>query len=361
MRIDADFAEPDLVRGLAKRIASLSSRTGPRTLMEVCGTHTQAIGRWGLRSLLPESVRLVSGPGCPVCVTPGGYIDQACGLAAENGVTLATFGDLVRVPGNEHSLEEVRSAGADVRIVYSPADAIALAKELAPREVVFLAVGFETTIAGIAAAIKSAHLADLENLSFFCSLRLVPPALQALLADPEVAIDGFLLPGHVSVITGLAAYSCLEEAGVPGAVAGFEPVDILQGVAMLLEMLAADAPAVRNLYGRAVRPDGNPMARTLIGELFEPAEAVWRGIGSLPDSGLRLQPTYAHLDAARRHGLSPLEDRMPAGCACGRVLRGAILPRACPLFGKACTPDHPVGPCMVSGEGSCAAHYRYAD
>jgi hydrogenase expression/formation protein HypD len=353
------FEDPRLVRGLRDRIHHAAPADRPLTLMEVCGTHTQAVGRWGLRELLPPGVRLVSGPGCPVCVTPGDYIDNACRLALEHGAVLATFGDLIRVPGRRTSLEEAQSAGAEVRTLYSPREALDLARAES-REVVFLAIGFETTIAALAGAMHAAAAAGLPNLSFYCSLRTVPPALAALLADPEVSIDGFLLPGHVSVVIGTEPYGLLAEAGVPGAVAGFEPVEILQGVAALLEDVAAGTPRIRNLYGRVVRPEGNPQARALIEKLLEPTDAVWRGIGEIPASGLALRPAYRRLDAAARFGLAPASPTMPAGCACGQVLRGVILPPQCPLFGDRCTPVRPVGPCMVSSEGSCAAHHRYA-
>ncbi len=351
------FDDPDLCRRLTRRIAELAP-SEPVHLMEVCGTHTQAIGQWGIRGLLPGTVRLVSGPGCPVCVTPGDYLDNACRLALEQDVTIATFGDLLRVPGFETSLEEARSRGADIRTVYSAWDSLELAAGT-DGEVVFLAIGFETTIAGIAATIKAARSRAVQNLSFYTSLRVVPPALVALVDDPEVAIDGFLLPGHVSVIIGTEPYDVLARRSRPGVVAGFEPVDILHGVEALLEQIDQGRAEVQNLYTRVVKPGGNPVALALFEELFDPCDEVWRGVGVIPSSGYLLKDGLQRFDAARRFDLPPVTDRQTPGCRCGDVLKGKIIPPECPLFGKSCTPNDPVGPCMVSGEGSCAAYYRY--
>jgi len=359
MRALEDFQDESIVKDLADRIAKSARAGSGYTFMEVCGTHTEAIGRWGLRGLLPENIRLVSGPGCPVCVTPGEYIDNACALALERGVIVATFGDLVRVPGLETSLEEARAAGGDIRTLYSAFDALALA-ESADRDVVFLAIGFETTIAGIAATIRATAEKGVRNLFFYLSLMLVPPALAALLADPEVALDGFLLPGHVSVIIGPEGYrDVLGQYGVPGAIVGFEPVDILRGVEALVGAVNEGRAVIDNLYPRAVKEQGNPAALAMFEKLFNPVDTVWRGIGTIPESGYALKEAYAQLDAGRHFGLAPLSDRTNPGCACGDVLRGVILPSDCSLFGEACTPGHPVGPCMVSSEGSCAAFYKY--
>jgi len=358
MRILDRFEDGALVAALAARIGVLARERGAYAFMEVCGTHTHAIGRWGIRRIVPDNVRLVSGPGCPVCVTPGEYIDNACRLALERGVVLATFGDLMRVPGEETTLEEARSRGAQVRTVYSPFDAISLARE-AGRDVVFLAVGFETTIAAIAATVRAAHEERIPNLSFYLSLRLIPPVLEALLADPQVRLDGFLLPGHVSVIIGTGPYCVLRRHGKPGAIVGFEPVDILHGVETLLADVNAGVAEVRNLYPQVVRDEGNTHARRLFVELFDRTDAVWRGLGAVPGSGYELRDQYASLDAARRYSLGPMSARVSAGCVCGDVLKGVKLPPECPFFGKGCTPAHPVGPCMVASEGSCSAHYKY--
>jgi hydrogenase expression/formation protein HypD len=358
MHILEPFEDREVVQALTARIAELAAEVGAATFMEVCGSHTQAIGRWGIRGLLPDGVRLVSGPGCPVCVTPGDYIDNACRLALERGVTIATFGDMIRVPGLETSLEEARSLGARVQPVYSPMDALALAHE-SDDDVVFLAIGFETTIAPLAATIRAADAQGVGNLTFYTSMRLVPPALAALLADPALRLDGFLLPGHVSVIIGTQPYALLAEHGRPGVIVGFEPVEILAGIEVLLGDMAERRAALHNLYPQVVHDDGNPIAQRLMADMFDVVDAAWRGLGEIPRSGYRLKAELAHLDAARRYSLPPLSAQSLPGCACGDVLRGACLPPDCPLFGKSCTPTAPVGPCMVSGEGSCAAWYKY--
>jgi len=352
------FEDPGLVRGLADRLAAMERKKDSYTFMEVCGTHTHTIGRWALRSLIPDYVRLVSGPGCPVCVTPGEYIDNACLLACEKDVIIATYGDLVRVPGVNTSLENARSEGGDVRVVGSAFDALSLAGST-EKEVVFLAIGFETTIAGIGATVKVAHERNISNLSFYASMRLVPPALVALAEDPEVKLDGFVLPGHVSAIIGLVPYLFLADMGLPGMIVGFEPVDVLRGVEALMECVNSGEPAVKNLYPRVVRDEGNPSALAIFEEIFETVDAVWRGIGTIPRSGCGLKEKYRRLDAEARFELGPLSGDIPKGCRCGQVLKGIIMPDECPLFGKTCVPSHPVGPCMVSGEGSCAAHYKY--
>ncbi|MBN1257887.1 MAG: hydrogenase formation protein HypD [Planctomycetes bacterium] len=358
MKVLDSFADKALVEKLTRRIAAEAAEREGYTFMEVCGTHTQAIGRWGLRNLLPENVRLVSGPGCPVCVTPGEYIDNACCLALKEEAIIATFGDLVRVPGLTTSLEEAQGQGADIRTLYSPFDAIQLAANT-DREVVFLAIGFETTIAGIAATIHATRQRKLKNLSFYLSFRLVPPALTALLSDPELQLDGFLLPGHVSIIIGLEPYQLLKQHHSSGVVIGFEPVDILQGVEVLIAAVNAQESRVENLYPRAVKPEGNPAALSLFEQLFDIVDTPWRGIGVIPSSGYALKDSWHDLDAEKRFHLPPLTASMPPGCCCGEVLKGIIQPDECPLFAEKCLPTHPIGPCMVSGEGSCAAYYKY--
>jgi hydrogenase expression/formation protein HypD len=353
------FNDPVTARNLIAAIASCAERCGSVRIMEVCGTHTMEIGRLGIRPLLPKNVELLSGPGCPVCVTPASYFDALADLALEKDVRVAAFGDLFRVPGNRTSLAQVKANGAPVDIVTSPMAALDMARKDPGREVVFTAVGFETTIPSTAAAVRDASAQNIKNLSFLVAHRLVPPALDALLADSELGINAFLLPGHVSAITGVAAYRLLVERKVPGAIAGFEPLDILAGILSLLDMLAENRPAVKNAYPRVVRKEGNTAAQKLIDEIFVPCDAVWRGIGGLPASGLALRPRYAFFDAAARFGLNVDMAEMPAGCSCGNVLKGRIRPDACPLFGASCTPDHPVGPCMVSSEGSCAAYFKY--
>jgi len=353
------FRDTATAQRLIAAIKNRAGGLGPVRIMEVCGTHTMEIGRLGMRKLLPENVELVSGPGCPVCVTPAPYFDALAVLALEKNVRIAAFGDLFRVPGNRTSLAEAKAQGAAVDIVTSPLAAADIAEQYPGQETVFTAVGFETTAPSTAAAVREAVSKNRTNLSFFSAHRLVPPALEALLSDPELRINAFLLPGHVSAIIGEAAYGPLVKRKIPGVIAGFEPLDILAGVLSLLDMLAGKRPSVKNMYSRVVRTEGNVAARKLIDEIYEPCDAIWRGIGTLPASGLKLRPRYADFDAARKFGCAVDIDETPAGCSCGDVLKGLRRPDACPLFGTACTPGHPVGPCMVSSEGSCAAYFKY--
>jgi len=329
-------------------------------IMEVCGTHTVAASRSGLRDLLPEGLRLISGPGCPVCVTDQSYIDRAVHLARRRAeVTVATYGDMVRVPGRDGSLEEARAAGADVRTVYAAAEAVALARRRPDRHVVFLGIGFETTAPGAAMAIEQAREERLTNFSVLSSHKRLLPVMRALLAEDDVRIDGFLCPGHVSVIIGSAAFQpIVARHRVPCVVAGFEDEQILLGVERIVRQLADGAPAAENVYP-PVRPEGNPIAREVIERVFVPADDRWRGLGDIPDSGLAVRETFADFDTARRFDLPPEESYELPGCRCGDVIAGRLLPTDCPLFGRRCTPGSPVGPCMVSSEGSCAAYYRY--
>ena len=352
------FDNPELAKKMVSAIHVRARQLGRVQIMEVCGTHTMEIGRLGLRSVLPENVSLLSGPGCPVCVTPGAYIDAAVELAQNHGVRLATFGDMVRVPGNTTSLEQARANGACIDIVTSPLQACQIASQTRD-QVVFLAVGFETTIPTTALAIHMAQRQGLNGLSFLVSHRTVCPALQALVDDPELRISAFLLPGHVSTIIGVEPYRLLLPYGIPGAIAGFAPLDILAGILDNLEMLASGRCEIHNTYRRVVPTAGNPQAREIIAEVFAPVDADWRGIGILPESGLQIRPHYRHFDAQVRFGVEMKAAPMPAGCRCGEVLRGRIPPDRCPLFRQRCTPQNPVGPCMVSSEGSCAAYFKY--
>jgi len=354
------FHDPAVVQGLLDQIRTVAGRLEREVaFMEVCGSHTHAIAEAGLRRRLPGNVRLISGPGCPVCVTPVGYLDAAWSLATQAEAVLATFGDLMRVPSSRGSLEELRAGGAPVHVVYSPRDALELARKLPDRTVVFLAVGFETTVPTIAAALEEAEREGVANFMILPGNKVMPPPLHALAGAEEVAVDGFLLPGHVSVITGSDAFSFLaRDYGIPGVVVGFTPADVLRGVLVMLRQLAAGRPEVVNLYGRVVRPQGNVHARTLVEELFEPADAVWRGLGTIPGSGLALREGWRHRDASAIPVELP-EPLEPPGCRCGEVLMGTIQPPDCPLFGGGCTPERPVGACMVSSEGSCAAWYRH--
>ncbi len=327
------------------------------TYMEVCGTHTMAISRFGLRDLLPGRIRLVSGPGCPVCVTAVGDLDVVVEIARLPGTTIVTFGDLVRVPASRSSLAEERAAGADVRVVYSPADAVALAAAEPERQVVFVGIGFETTAPTVAAALLEARERGLVNFTVLSLHKTMPGALRALLDLGETRLDGFILPGHVSVVTGSECYRFLaDEYGVGGVVAGFEAQDVL---AALLMLVRQSEPAIEIEYTRAVRPEGNPVARGVMDQVFEACDADWRGLGVIPGSGLRINEEFAAFDAARRFAVEPGEPIEPRGCRCGEVLRGVLDPAECPLFGTRCTPESPVGACMVSSEGSCAARHRY--
>lgn len=334
----------------------------PARLMEVCGTHTVAIFRSGLRSLLPEKVRLISGPGCPVCVTAQRYIDAAIDLAARDEVIIATYGDMVRVPGRNGSLELQRARGADVRVVYSIRDALALAGAHPKCEVVFIGVGFETTAPATAAAIKEARAADIGNFSVLPAHKRVIPAMMALLDGGDVPLDGFLCPGHVSVIIGADAYRpIVERHRMPCVVAGFELGQILSGLTHLLRQIAGGQAKLENVYQVAVAPEGNLAAKALLDEVFTLGTAAWRAMGDIRDSGLDIRPEYERFDALRRFGLTLGKDQDPAGCRCGEVIQGRIAPAECPLFGEQCKPATPVGPCMVSSEGTCAAWFKYGN
>lgn len=360
MRYIDDFRDPALARALVEQIRREATR--PIRIMEFCGGHTHAIFRFGLRELLADAVELRSGPGCPVCVTASADLDRAIALADAPDVLLATFGDMVRVPGSAGDLQAARARGADVRIVYSPADAVALAREHPQREVVFLGVGFETTAPGIAAALLQAEAERIPNFSVLSLHKLTPPATRAILAAGEIALDGILGPGHVSAIIGSAAWEFLpREYGIPVAISGFEPLDLLSAIAALVRAAVQNEPAVINTYARGVRPQGNPVALDLLARVFEVDAAEWRGFGSIPASGLSLRATFAHRDAARRFPVEVTPSREPPGCRCGEVLRGIITPPECALYGRICTPRHPIGPCMVSAEGACAAYYQYGE
>lgn len=354
-----DFRDPELARELLETIGRLSGGR-PVNLMEVCGTHTVSIGRYGLRSAMPEGLRLLSGPGCPVCVTSNRDIDAAIAMARVPGAIVATFGDMIRVPGSTTTLGAEKAAGADVRVVYSPLDALQIARDNPGRPVIFIGVGFETTTPVVGASIQMAAEEGLANYYVYAAHKSTAPALAAIANDPATRIDGFILPGHVSTVTGLAPYRFLaDEHGVPGVVTGFEPVDVLSGIARLMAMIGQGAPAIENAYGRGVLDDGNATARAIIADVFEPCDAVWRGLGPIPGSGMAIAEKYAAHDALRVFDPPVEPTRETRGCRCGDVLRGVITPNECPLFGRACTPENPVGPCMVSSEGSCAAYWRY--
>ena len=360
MKCADEFRSREITAPLVAEIHREATR--PVRLMEVCGTHTMAIFRHGIRSLLPDTVELLSGPGCPVCVTPAGHIDAFVSAVRRPEVIVATFGDLVRVPGSDGSLADARAAGARVEIVYSPMDALALAAREPERTVVFPAVGFETTTPTIAATILQAKRQGLDNFLVVPANKTMPRALEALLDDPELQVDGLLCPGHVSAIIGAEAYRPLAERyHLACAVAGFEPADILAGLLSLIRQLNAARATVDNCYSRVVTAEGNLRAQQLMATVFAPVDSEWRGLGTIPASGLALGEDFRRFDAMHVLDLPLSTARDPRGCRCGEILKGRLLPPDCPLYGGACTPLHPVGPCMVSGEGTCAAYHRYSD
>ena len=353
-----NFKDPQLCKTLLERIHA--ELDGELRFMEVCGTHTVSIFRSGVRSLLSDKVVHLSGPGCPVCVTHDSEVAAFLELAGKN-VIIATFGDLMRVPGPEKkTLKSAQAEGARVKVVYSPFDALKIAQDNPGDKVVFLGVGFETTAPAIAATVKVAREQGIGNFSVLCFHKLVPPALDALVGDPELKVQAFLLPGHVSAIIGVEPYRFLaSKYGLPAVVAGFEPVDILQALYMFVTMRGEGKIEVVNAYTRVVSDAGNPKAMSIMDEVFSPCDALWRGIGLIPGSGLTMREEFAGFDAMRVFGMQLRDVPEIKGCRCGDVLKGKMSPDKCPLFGKACTPASPVGPCMVSTEGSCAAYFKY--
>jgi hydrogenase expression/formation protein HypD len=354
----AEYRDSAIAKKLIEKIRNTSNRDV--RLMEVCGTHTVSIFRSGIRSLLPRSISLLSGPGCPVCVTAQKEIDAFIELSRIDDVIVATFGDLIRVPGSKSSLLKQRAEGRDIRIVYSTFDALEIARKNPAKKVVFLGVGFETTAPTIAAAIFSAAETDVSNFSVISAHKLVPPALEALMASENVQIDGFILPGHVSVIIGVKAYRAFyKRHRMPCVIAGFEPTDILQAIDLLVEQIECGRPALENAYQRAVTPEGNTKAQKLLAEVFKPADVCWRAIGVIPQSGLKIRKKYERYDAETVFNIQVTDSAEPKGCACGEILIGIKTPPGCPLYKTVCTPMDPVGPCMVSTEGTCAAYYKY--
>jgi len=344
-----------------KRIKdAMDSIKRPVRLMEVCGTHTVAIFRHGIRDIIPEDIMLLSGPGCPVCVTPIRDVDAAIVISKLSNVTLTTFGDMMRVPGSKQSFYEAQAEGADIKVVYSPMDALKLALENRERNFVFFATGFETTSPSIAGTLFEAGKLKVDNFFIYSAHKTVPPALKALLDSEDVRVEGLILPGHVSTIIGSRPYEFIaSDYKVPSVITGFEAQDILQGIMMLLEQIASKRAEVEIQYKRAVRPEGNQKAVSLIYEYFEPCDVKWRGIGLVPQSGLKLKDKYSYLDVNRVFTIDVPDSEEPKACICGSVLRGVRIPTDCPLFGKTCTPEKPVGACMVSTEGSCATYYKY--
>lgn len=328
-------------------------------IMEVCGTHTMAIASSGIKTLLPKNINMISGPGCPVCVTPADIIDSAVEIARIGGI-ITTFGDMVRVPGSDSSLEKERAGKCDIRVVYSCLDAIRIARENPEKEVVFVGVGFETTSPTIAAAVKSADNQKLKNFSVIPAFKLIPPAIQTILKQKRVRIDGFLLPGHVSTIIGARPYGMIpEKFKKPGVITGFDPADILEGIFLLLKQIESGRPKIEIQYRGIVRKQGNPFALKLLYSIFEKTDAQWRGIGIIKNSGLQFRNKYIKFDALKKFGIKVKRAAEMPGCICGKILTGAAKPKQCRHFGKKCMPSTPIGPCMVSSEGTCAAYYRY--
>jgi hydrogenase expression/formation protein HypD len=358
MKYVDEYRDAALVRKLADAIARATTR--PWTIMEICGGQTHAIVKFGLDDLLPRHITLVHGPGCPVCVTSAGLIDQAVEIALTPGTILCSFGDMLRVPGNGIDLLTAKARGADVRIVYSPLDAVAIARENPLRQIVFFAVGFETTAPANAMSVLAAAARGITNFSILTSHVLVPPAMRAILSSPENRVQGFLAAGHVCTIMGTGEYGPIARRfHVPVIITGFEPVDILEGILLCVKQLESGRAEVENAYARAVRAAGNPHARRLVEQVFEIADRDWRGIGVIPQSGLAVRPAYAAFDAARRFHLRPPASPTTTECISGEIMRGVRKPHDCPAFGTRCTPEHPLGAPMVSSEGACAAYYRY--
>lgn len=331
------------------------------TVMEVCGTHTVAIAKNALREILPHQIQLVSGPGCPVCVTDSSEIDRFLYLAAQPHVIITTFGDMIRVPGSKNSLQGLRGEGADIRIVYSTLDALECARKNPEKEVVFLGVGFETTVPTVAVSIEKAKNEGLKNFSVLSMHKVVPPVLRVLAEDPELGVNAFLDPGHVCSVIGTKPLEFMaKEYGKPGVVTGFEALDILEALVMLLRQHTEGRSEIEIQYKRAVKPEGNPAAQKYINQVFEPVDARFRGMGTIPQAGLGIRKEYEEWDALKKFDLPEFNSLDLPGCRCGDVLKGRINPMECPLFARKCTPLNPIGPCMVSSEGSCAAYFRYA-
>lgn len=358
MKYVSEFRDSEVARALINKLHTISTKKAK--LMEVCGTHTMAIFRYGIREVLPPAISLISGPGCPVCVTPNRHIDEAIALCKLPGIIMTTFGDMMKVPGSTSSLAREKASGADIRVVYSTMDAVKLAVENPERHIVFFGIGFETTSPTIAAAVLAAERQGLSNFSVIGAQKLIPQAIRTLLEDNEIGINGFICPGHVSAILGIKPYRFIsEEYGIPAVIIGFEPLDLLQGILMLVEQIEQGEALVELQYKRGVPEEGNPHALNLLYQVFEVSSAVWRGIGEIPATGLKFRPEYERFDAAKIFDIHVEQAGEHPGCICGEVLRGLKTPPECKLFARACIPENPVGACMVSVEGTCAAYYKY--
>lgn len=364
MKYINEFRDPQKAQILIEQIRQISNQISsekPIKIMEVCGGHTHAIFKYGLEDLLPKTIELVHGPGCPVCIMPKGRLDDAIALAQQPNVIFTTFGDAMRVPGSKYSLLQAKANGADIRMVYSPLDALQIAKQNPEKEVVFFAIGFETTAPSTALTVLQAESDRIENFSLFCNHVLVVPALEALLANPDLQLDGFVGPGHVSTVIGTEPYQVIAERyHKPVVVSGFEPLDILQSIWMVVKQLAEKRCEVENQYSRLVQSHGNAVALDAMQRVFAVREAFeWRGLGDIPLSGLKMRPEYARFDAEAKFSFPGRQVADHKACQCGEILKGVLKPWQCKVFGTACTPEHPLGACMVSSEGACAAYYKY--
>lgn len=366
MKYVSEYRDPQKINGLLQEITRLGNQltqgqNRPIKLMEICGGHTHAIFKYGLEDLLPATIEMIHGPGCPVCIMPKGRLDDAIAIAEQPGVIFTTFGDAMRVPGSKHSLLQAKAKGADIRMVYSPLDALQIARANPDRSVVFFAIGFETTAPSTALTVLQAEAEGITNFSLFCNHVLVVPALEALLSNPDLQLDGFVGPGHVSMVIGTEPYEVIAERyHKPLVVSGFEPLDLLQSIWMVLQQLAEGRCVVENQYARFVQPQGNPVGLEAMGRVFELRQAFeWRGLGDIPQSGLKMRPEYAQFDAEALFTLPQRQVADHKACACGEILKGLKKPWECKVFGTGCTPDHPIGACMVSSEGACAAYYKY--
>ena len=356
-----EFSNSKITQMLAEKIRDAARKIKKNVaLMEVCGTHTVAIFRSGIKSILPENVRLISGPGCPVCVTPNNYLDRAVAFSRLDDTILCTFGDMMKVPGSSSSLEKEKTGGEDIRIVYSTLDALKIAQQNPDKKIIFLGVGFETTAPTVAVALKEARRKKVRNFYVLSAHKLVPPALRFLAESKDLKVDGFICPGHVSTIIGTKPYEFLvREFEFPCVISGFEPLDLFQSLYILLSQIQKKKPEISNQYVRAVKGNGNLKALGLMDEVFEKEDSIWRGIGMIPFSGLRIGDDYKEFDALTQINVQVEKSREPKGCLCGLVIQGKKTPLDCPFFARKCNPRNPIGPCMVSSEGSCQAYFKY--
>ncbi|WP_414566568.1 MULTISPECIES: hydrogenase formation protein HypD [unclassified Anabaena] len=362
MKYIDEFREPEKALALQKQITQFSQQLKkPIKIMEVCGGHTHSIFKYGIEEILPLNIELIHGPGCPVCVMPKGRLDDAIAISQNHNVILATFGDTMRVPGSTTSLLQARATGADIRMVYSPLDSLQLARDNPKKQIVFFALGFETTAPSTALTILQAAAENITNFSMFCNHVLVIPALEALLDNPDLQLDGFVGPGHVSMVIGTEPYQFIaQKYHKPIVVSGFEPIDILQSIWMVLQQIIANRCEVENQYNRLVEPAGNLIALQAINQVFTVRENFeWRGLGDIPNSGFKIRSEYAQFDAEIKFTLPNLKVADHKACQCGQILKGVLKPWQCKVFGTACTPENPIGTCMVSSEGACAAYYKY--